>query len=234
MPLRLAQVRAAIFFAYQAFGPQATLRTATGSLNGVDVSCVMVSHTGQNKSAAGFRRWEKSEYCIDPNSGLLMRYSPVPGLYVSYDYTNAIHFHDRIVPGKFTITEAGETVEEARTESVTDPGAMDPPLFQPDGLEKVGARSLMTRPWKVRTRSMSGAGSSNGTLQVVVLDGIVTADGQFGELHVVASSNAAMNQAAMDEAANWKNWQSQEEAQPGATPQSHEAFFTIEFLPSRQ
>jgi len=232
MPLRLAQVRAAIFFAYQEFGPYATLRTATGSLNGAEVSCVLLSHSGLNNLPSGARRWEESEYCMDPKSGVLMRYSPVPGVFVSYDYTNAFHFHDKAIPGKFTITIAGQTVAEARTESVKDPGAMDPALFQPAGLEKIGVGSLMTRPWKIRTTAMSGSGNTQGALQFVVLDGMVTPDGQMGEVQVVASSNAALNQSALDKAAAFRGWQSAEGAQPGATPLSHEVFFTVQFVPS--
>ena len=229
MPLRLAQVRTAIFFMYPAAGPYASLRTAAGSLNGAEVSCVLVSHQAQNKSAAGGRRREESEYCIDPKSGLLMSYSPVPGMYVAYDYANAVHFHDTVIPGNFTITQAGQTVVEARTESVTDPSKLDPALFQPAGLEKVGAGPLMSPPWRVRTRISSGRANSNRALQVVVLDGMVTREGQLGELQVLASSNAALNQTAQEEAAQWKNWRSQEDAQPGAAPQSHEVFFTVEF-----
>ncbi|MGC9951734.1 MAG: hypothetical protein ABSF64_35745 [Bryobacteraceae bacterium] len=231
MPLRLAQVRAAIFFAYQEFGPYATLRTATGSLNGAEVSCVLVSHSGLNNLPAGARRWEESEYCMDSKSGVLMRYSPVPGVFVSYDYTNAFHFHDKAIPGKFTITIGGQSVAEARTESVKDPGAMDPALFQPAGLEKIGVGSLMTRPWKIRTTA-SGSGNTQGALQFVVLDGMVTPDGQMGEVQVVASSNAALNQSALDKAAAFRGWQTAEDAQPGATPLSHEVFFTVQFVPS--
>jgi hypothetical protein len=228
MPLRLAQARTAIFFMYPAPGPHANLRTAAGSLNGVEVSCVLVSHGPQNKSAGG-RRWDESESCVDPKSGLLMTYSPVPGMYVAYDYTNAVHFHDKAIPGKFTITQAGQTAIEARTESVTDPGRLDAALFQPAGLEKIGAGPLMSPPWRVRTRVTSGGGNPNGALQVVVLDGMVTPEGKLGEVQVLASSDAALNQNAQEEAGKWKNWQSQEDAQPGATPQSHEVFFTVEF-----
>ena len=231
MPLRLAQVRAAIFFTYQPFGPYATLRTATGSLNGAEVSCVLLSHSGLNNLPAGPRRWEESEYCMDPKSGLLLRYSPVPGVFVSYDYTNALHFHDKVIPGKFTITIAGQTVAEANTESVKDPGAMDPSLFQPAGLEKIGVGSLMTRPWKVRTTAMPGSANTQGTLQFVVLDGMVTPDGQMGEVQVVASSNSGLNPSALDQAAAFKGWQTAEDAQPGATPLSHEVFFTVRFVP---
>ena len=52
VPLRLAQVRTAIFFMYPVTGPRASLRTAAGNLNGIDVSCVLVSHTSRKSSAA--------------------------------------------------------------------------------------------------------------------------------------------------------------------------------------
>jgi hypothetical protein len=234
IPLRLAQARTAIFFMYPQPGPRASLRTATGSLNGAEVTCILVANMAPTKPTAGPRRWEESEYCVDPKSGLLMSYSPVPGMYVAYNYANALHFHDKSIPGKFTITQAGQTAIEATTESVTDPGKLDPALFQPGGLEKIGAGMLMTPPWRVRTRANSGGTTSNNTLQVVVLDGMVDPQGQMTDLRVLASSNAALNQAAQEEAARWKNWQSQDDAQPGAAPQSHEVFFTVEFAPAQQ
>jgi hypothetical protein len=234
MPLRLAQVRMAIFFVYPMADTHASLRTAAGSLNGAEVTCVLVSHRAQNKAAAGGRAWDESEYCVDPRSGLMMSYSPAPGLYVAYDYTNAVHFHDKILAGKFTITEAGQTVVEARTESATDPGKLDPALFQPGGMEKIGAGPLMTMPWRVRTRTGSARAGSNAAAQVVVLDGMVTADGQLSEIQVLASSNAGLNQSALAKAAAWRSWESPEDAQPGATPQSHEVFFTVEFGPNDQ
>ena len=230
MPLRLAQVRAAMFFAYQAFGPLATMRTAAGSLNGAAVNCVLLSHTSQ-KDVSGGRRWDESEYCVDPKSGLLLTYSPVPGVYVSYDYTNALHFHDKIIAGKFTITEAGQTVAEARTESVTDTSKMDPALFQPAGMQKIGAGSLMTRPWKVRSMATPGA-SPNLAPQFVVLDGLLTPDGQMREIQVASTSDASLNQAALEKALAWKSGRSAEDPKPGATPQSHEVFFTVQFGPS--
>ena len=160
VPLRLAQVRTAIFFVYPATGPHVSLRTAAGNLNGVQVSCVLVSHTNRKSSASG-RRWEESEYCVDPKSGLLMSYSPAPGIYVLYDYSNAIRFHNKVIPGKFTITEAGQTVIQARTESVTDPTNMDPAIFEPAGLNQIGVGPLMRPPWHVVSSVGSGATNAN-------------------------------------------------------------------------
>jgi hypothetical protein len=232
MPLRVAQVRTAIFFAYPAYHPSdASLRTAVGGLNGVEVRCVLVSHAPQNKRAAGGRLWDESEYCIDPTSGLLMSYSPVPGMYVAYDYSQAIHFHDKVIANKFTITQAGQTIVEARTEGVTDPGNLDPELFQPNGLDKVGVGNLMSQPWRISTRVASSRGRSSDPIQAVVLEGMLAPDGQLDELRVLASSNPGLNQSAEERAAKWKAWESQEDGQPGATPQSHEVFFTVEFVP---
>jgi len=231
MPLRLAQVRTAIFFAYPQAGPQASLRTATANLNGVAVRCVLVSHMPQNKTATGGRLWDESEYCIDPALGLLMSYSPVPGMYVAYDYSQAIHFHDKVIASKFTIRQAGQTIAEAHTESVTDPGNLEPAVFQPNGLEKVGVGSLMSQPWEVRTRVTSSRGKASDPIQAVVLEGMLAPDGRLGEVRVLASSNAGLNQSAEERAAKWKSWESQEDGQPGATPQSHEVFFTVEFVP---
>jgi hypothetical protein len=231
VPLRLAQVRTAIFFVYPATGPRASLRTAAGNLSGVEVSCVLVSHTSRKSSAAG-RHWEESEYCVDPKSGLLMSYSPAPGMYVLYDYSNAIRFHNKVIPGKFTITEGGQTIIQARTESVTDPSnpsSMDAAIFEPSGLNQIGVGSLMTPPWHVLSGVSSGRGNPNRSIQVVVLHGMLSPEGALSETEVVASTDAGLNQSALERAAKWQEWRADSEAEPGATPQSHEVFFTVQF-----
>ena len=81
IPLRLTQVREAIFFIYPNMGPYMSLRTATGSLNGASLQCVLAAQAFGGKSFSGGRNWEESEYCVDPQHGLLVSYSPTPGLY---------------------------------------------------------------------------------------------------------------------------------------------------------
>jgi hypothetical protein len=228
VPLRLAQVRTAIFFTYPVTGPHASLRTAAGNLNGVEVTCVLVSHTSR-KSSAGGRRWEESEHCVDPKTGLLMSYSPAPGMYVLYDYSSAIRFHNTVIPGKFTITQAGQTVIQARTESVTDPASLDPAIFAPAGLNQIGVGSLMTPPWHVHSGVGSGRVNPSGSIQVVVLHGMLSPEGALSETEVLASTDAALNQSALDHAAKTQQWQAGSDVEPGATPQSHEVFFTVQF-----
>jgi hypothetical protein len=212
------------------YGPRASLRTVNGNLNGLEVTCVLVSHMFNVKPSSGPRRWEEYESCVDPKSGLLMSYSPAPGLYVIYDYSNAQHFHGKVIPGKFTITEAGQPIVEAQVESVNDPAGLDNALFTPAGLNPLGAGSLMTPPWKFRSMSMQAPPRSNLNAQFVVLHGMLSADGHFTDPEVLASSNASLNQQAVQRALQSQRWQSPEDDQPGATPQSHEIFFTTLFL----
>src|SRR5215831_9281045 len=70
IPLRLQQARSALF------GPMATpqyadrdvIRTSAATLNGVPVTCVLLSGRGNPRTESTGRRWTESEECIDPQS----------------------------------------------------------------------------------------------------------------------------------------------------------------------
>ncbi|HUI78808.1 MAG TPA: hypothetical protein VLY24_12855 [Bryobacteraceae bacterium] len=229
IPLRLTQVREAIFFIYPNFGPYASLRTATGFLNGVTLECVLGVQGAVGRTFSGGRDWEESEYCVDPQQNLLITYSPAPGLYVHYDYTNAINFHGTVVPGAFMITEAGRPVIDAKTESVIDPSGLNPALFAPSGLSSIGVGSVMTQPERVRSLSGMGSAPANGNANIDVVEVIAVSspEGQLSEPEVLASSNTSLNQTALERAQNWHNGR---QTQSGATPQSHEVIFTFQFV----
>ncbi|MGA3028792.1 MAG: hypothetical protein ABSF98_28975 [Bryobacteraceae bacterium] len=229
IPLRLAQARAAVFFNYKLVGPHSLVRTASAALNGAGLSCVLFEPNSRAQPSAGGRSWRDSEYCVDAHSGLLITWSPAPGVYVLYDYSNAITFHGRTIPGGFTITEAGRTVVAARVESVTSPASLDPALFDPSSLSQTGVGSLMTQAWHVRSFSGRANASPNATLQEVVVHGMLTPGGELTEAEVVASSSASLNQQALDLATKTQNWHGEDDAQPGTTPQAHELFFTVQF-----
>lgn len=238
IPLRLAQVRAAIFFVYPIIGPQASLRTASGYLDGAPQHCVLTAFAFGGQSFSGGRSWQESEYCVDSNTGLLTIYSPVPGLYVHYDYSAAIHFHGKIIPGAFSVTEAGRTVIQAKTESVNDPVDPDSALFNSAGLSPSGVGREMTPPNRSRSliplngNFQQAASIANPLIQVVILHGTVAPDGQLSEVEVLASSDPSLNQTARDRAQQ-RNPMPFARSQPGATPQSHEMFFTFEFVTSQ-
>lgn len=230
VPLRLAQVRGALFFINTIPGPRASLRTADANLEGTDLTCVLMERGFMGTPSPGGRRWEEQEFCIDPKAGVMMTYSPVPGLYIRYDYSGAIQFHDRVLPAKFTISEAGQPVIEAKIESVTDPAPGDNALFQPNGLTEVGAGPPMMPPMHVRmgmrVASRPQTAATSG-ISVVALHGMMSPAGKVGDVEVLASSDPSLNPAALARIANMQIWADQ--VQAGATPQSYEVYFTIGF-----
>ena len=232
VPLRLEQVREALFFVYPPTGPLASLRTATGYLNGVQQNCLLIINGYRGPALTGARNWLESEFCMDAATGLLTTYSPAPGLFVHYDYSSAISFHGKSIAGAFTITEGGHPVIEARTLSVTDPSDPKSAIFDSAGLTPLGVGREMTPAARVRglipsfNRMPGSASAANPVVQVVALHGNAGPDGKLTEVGILASSDASMNQAALDRTAMWGTGN---RSQPGATGQSNEVFFTWEF-----
>jgi hypothetical protein len=227
LPLRLAQVRGAMFYVRPALGPRASLRTAREALNGGEVVCTLISHPFKPNNASGGRQWEETEYCVDPKSSNLITYSPVPGLYIAYDYSKALHFHDKVIPNSFTITQAGHTVIEAQTESVGD-ASEDLSAFQPAGLNALGVGSIMTFPFRYRVRVPSRAAGASA-IQIVIVHAMQTPEGRLQEAELIASADPVLNAAALDEASKWREGKTMEDIEPGTTPQSHEVFLTLEY-----
>ena len=231
LPLRLSQIRHAIFNIDSIFGTHASIRTATANLNGMEVSCALAARMMPPKTTTSGRTWEEAEFCLDPKTGLLMTYSPVPGYFVQYGYSNAIHFHDKIIPDTIAITEAGRTVIEARNESVTDPNDVNPSLFDIAGLNALGVGPIEAPPSTFRSVEFVPAESGNNNgLQIVVLHAMVAPDGQLSDTEILSSSNSAFNQRALERLGNRQGHAMfADSEQPGASPQSHEGLFTFEF-----
>jgi hypothetical protein len=239
LPLRLVQVREAIFFNIPQLGPQAPLRTAVGYVNGAEQRCVLIGSGMPGQAVRDTRGWGDTEYCVDAATGLLTTYSPVPGLYVHYNYANAIKFHDKTVAGSFTISEAGRVVIDAKTESVSDPGDPKSALFDPAGMIAIGVGRVMTPAFNLRTMAppdpkIFRSAPANLAVQVVVLHGSLSPDGHLGETELLASSDPSFNQKALDQANQFsKTMSSVARGQPGTTQQSHEMIFTFEFVTSQ-
>ena len=237
LPLRLIQVRSAIFFIFPTVGPQASVRTGTGSLNGVQQNCVLVVIGAGNRTFTGGRNWEESEYCVDAQTGLLTQYSPAPGLFIRYDYSSGIRFHDKFIPTAFNIVENGQAVAEARTIAVTDPPDRTDAMFDTTGLIELGAGRAMN-PGMRMTASAPVPGqpfpTSNATaaMQVVTLHGNAAGNGALSEIEILASSDPGLNQTAVAQATAMA--QRRAGNQPGATAQSSELMMTFRFLTSAQ
>ncbi len=235
VPLRIQQLRTAIFFAYlgPAYLQQAAMRTTSGSLNGAELSCALLSGRAEVAPATPGRRWEETEYCVDTKSGLLTTYSAAPGMYVLYDYSKAIQFHDHILPGKITMTEAGGTILEAQVTSVTDPSATDEGeanagLFTASsGMTSIGVGPLMTPPWRFPVFAPSGAVTASSTIHPVIVHGILTPNGEVTDAEALQTSDSNLAEQALAIAKKWRGIAGNA---PGATPQQHEVFINVKFV----
>jgi hypothetical protein len=184
----------------------------------------------------GARNWEKSEFCTDAGTGLLTKCSPAPGLFIHYDYSNAVQCHGKTIAGAFTVTEGGRTVIEARTLGVSDPPDPKNAIFDSTGPISLGVGREMTPASRFRglvplfNRLLNVAPPTNPVIQVVVLHGNAGPDGKLTGVGILATTDASLNQTALDRAAMWNGNGAGNRSQPDATGQSHEALFTMEFV----
>lgn len=235
MPLRLMQVRNAIFGVYGPLGPRQAMRVAMGDLNGGAVECVLVSPDfsfgrGTEPALPPGRNYQEQEYCVNRETGLLATYSPAPGIYIRYDYGNAIHFHDHIIPAGFTIYENGKAVVEAKTDNVSDPPSANSEMFQPGRMNAIGAGAVIApsvRSW----RSGSAPDASITSPQLVVVHGSISPGGQLNEVEIVSTTDEQLNNAAMEDASRPRPLSVNQNDQQGATAQSREIILVERFLP---
>jgi hypothetical protein len=163
---------------------------------------------------------------VDSKTGLLMTSSPVPGLYVRYNYQNAIHFHRSIIWSGFTISENGRTVIEAKTDSVSDPPAASTSIFQPSGMYPVGVGVLHGRGMGWATSFQQGVSND----QVVVVHGVRFPNEPLKEAEILSSTDPSLNDDALKFASS-RPMAMLVLDQPGTTPRSVESFFVVEFGP---
>jgi hypothetical protein len=128
VPMRVQMVRSALFRPVPGFPNQKAIRTASANLNGMEVTCVLLS-ASVAKAVTG-RGWWDREYCVDAN-GLLRLASEAAGAYTLYDYENAFQFHGSVVPRNIKVVEGGATVLEIHVESLEDGIASADTAFKP-------------------------------------------------------------------------------------------------------
>ena len=126
---------------------------------------------------------------------------------------------------------------EAKTISVMDPPARTDAMFNPTGLMTLGAGRAMNPGFNMpMVMPAPGrplpASNANAAMQVVTLHGNVAGDGQLSELEILASSDASLNQAALERAKTVAPMRIQ--SQLGATAQSSELILTFEFVTPAQ
>ncbi len=226
-PLRLQQVRTAIFFAFlnRAFQRSALIRTATATYNGRGITCALLSGMNPPASDRG-RLWEETEYCIDRASGLLLTYSAAPGSYVLYDYSKTLALNGAIVPGKITVTEAGTPTVEAQLQSLTTPANATVAAFiPPAGATPIGAGPLMAAPSRFPIFVGENQVTPNSTIQPVIVHGVMNPEGRIVETEIAQTSNPSLNQRALLVVQQWQG----RTTSPGTTPLQREVFVNVKF-----
>ncbi|HZT29104.1 MAG TPA: hypothetical protein VFA33_04425 [Bryobacteraceae bacterium] len=202
IPLRLQEARAALFDPIPSAESltRASIRTSTVSFRGAQLTCILLSGPGNAAAGEGGRRWDETEECFDPQSGLLQLHSQVPGRYFAYDYSNAPQLAGRVLPRRVTVTEAGKTITEISVDSLTELSAADPSLFVPTAEMKARGRPIAMggaqKVWRASERLPLPPGANARTICVF---GLVTASGQLVEAHSLQPSDPN-SQAALEAA----------------------------------
>jgi hypothetical protein len=182
LPLRLQEARSALFNPMPTAESMAhtAIRVSEASFNGKPVTCLLLSSAEQRASTAPGRSWEETEECIDPQSGLLMMHSQVPGRYFAYDYTNAVRLGAHTLARRVKVTEGGATVTEISVVGLSELAAPDPNLFVPSKRMQEQGRAIGTLAAQKITRVV---GSGDDVTDVVCVFGLVTPTGELVEAH---------------------------------------------------
>jgi hypothetical protein len=232
IPLRLQEARAALLDPMPSpeNAGRDLVRTSAATFNGTEVTCVLVSDPGAPATATPGRRWEETEECIDPQSGLLQVHSQVPGRYYAYDYSNAPRLGDTVLPRRVTVTEAGQIVSQISVDSLTELPAADPSLFViTEGMKARGPAIAMAGAQKISRMVGRGPFPAGATVHPVCVFGLVTASGKLVEAHSLQPSDP--NSRAAVDAAQRINFSVP--VLPGARTQQHFVFIVEKFVSSK-
>jgi len=234
MPLRLQMVRNAVFWPMAGNYASSLMRMATAKWEGTDIACILISRGGDDSATSG-RRWEESEYCIDPKTGLLRIHSEAPGIYSVYDYDGGIAFHGRTLPRRTTIVEGGATVLQIHLDSLEDANN-DPEQFVPTKkMMSHGPGAIMVGPFRFPETVAMPTGFS-GEIKPVIVHAILDQKGKVLDAEVVESSDPALASAALGVVWHSSYLPGQRFAYlPGersGQPMQREAFINVKFTPA--
>jgi len=239
VPLRLKMISNAVLAPIQSAAPRASvIRTASVSRNGTQLTCILLSFPGgqqinaqQNTATAptGRRQWDETEYCIDPVTGLLNVFSEVPGMQVFYDYSNALKFHDRTLPGSVTISESGSPVVQAQLTSIEGTNPTDVTPFTPTAqMKALGPAIQLFLPTRMRHFIRSTSIQPGSLIESSIVH--VTMDEKGNVLESENLQTSSLSAQALEAVTH--NQFFALALPPGAPPREREAYVRVEFVPA--
>lgn len=196
IPIRLHMLRVALFWPVNFNSDHALIRTATARWKGKDVTCILTSGAQADPTPTPGRRWYEREYCIDQKSGLMQILSDAPGIYVVYDYRNALQFHGRSLPSQLSIVEGGKTVLEAHLASIADADANNADMLTPTPQMKNNSGPILSTT--IRFPEVIHVAPGASIVQPVIIHAILGRDGKVLDAELVENSGAALSQSALD------------------------------------
>lgn len=197
IPMRVQMVRDAILWPVMSFWPRVMIRSAAANYNGLPLTCVLVS--GSMPDVPSPRHWVEYEYCIDPETGLLHVWSEAPGIYVAYDYSDAIQFHGHVVARRITVTEGGNTVLQIHVDSLEDEGQVDMRAFMPTSeMRTRGPSFLLAGPKRSPLNVPTSPGMLPSVIQPVIVHATISKDGEVVEAEALQNSPQALTERAIE------------------------------------
>jgi hypothetical protein len=198
VPLRVQMVRGAIF---QPIGPApgtGMIRAQTVRREGQALTCLLLS--GSVPTAPMPRQWVETEFCIDPETALLHSWSAAPGIYVNYDYSEAIQFHGRTLARQITVVEENNPVLQIHIESLKDADNLDPRIFEPTReMTSAGPAFVLGYPRRFPLRAGLLENCQAQMIQPVIVHATLSnVDGRVIEAEALQDSNPQLAQDAVE------------------------------------
>jgi hypothetical protein len=194
IPMRLQMVRSAIYSPIAPRLGQAVIRSATVNYQGHEVACFLLSG---GVGIVGPRFWVETEYCVDPNTGLLQIWSEAPGIYVTYNYDGAMEFHGHTVAREITVTEGYDAVLQIHIDSIEDARDVNAETLVPG--QEMSPSFLLSGPFRFPMRvDPEGVAASSVIRPVIVHATLDSQDGNVMDAEVVESSDTKLNEQALD------------------------------------
>jgi hypothetical protein len=196
VPLRVQMVRGALFWPIPQSAAQVMIRSAKVKYEGEKITCLLFSGSVPADPAPRF--WVETEYCINPDTGLLQMWSEAPGIYTTYDYRDAINFHGHTIPRTVTVNENRSTVLRIHVDSLADADEVDPALFKPTPEMLAEPSFTLAMPGRFPIPVDPDPGSP-AWIQPVIVHAII--GDEFGEVidaEALQTSDRKLAEAALD------------------------------------
>ena len=198
IPMRVQMVRTAIFAPIVRNIGAEVIRTAEVMRDGKELTCLLLSGSAPDPAAP--RQWFETEYCMDADTGLLRTWSEAPGIYIDYDYADAIHFAGRTVPRDITVTEGNTAILQIHVDSLQPAIGLTAEMFKPTrAMLADGPAFVNGGPQRFPLRVDRAPEGEASVVQPVIIHATLSnTDGRVIEAEALPGPDPALAQEALD------------------------------------